>query len=149
MLCNLKWEKGSAANNWDFLFLAALLWPNWLNNWTWLMGEHSLWLKHWSQGSQQPTAWPTTMWTPNRLTTRNYLTETEFETKTCGCKGRNWFTESLLTVGKDKQITKCSMRKYTYVQWRSQNFSLKGTRLKDSIKKNTLIDYSNKINKQL
>ena len=35
-------------------------------------------------------------------------------------------------------------------QWRSQNFSLGGARLKDSIKKkNTLINYSNKINKQL
>ena len=35
-------------------------------------------------------------------------------------------------------------------QWRSQNFSLGEARLKDIIKKiNTLIDYSNKINKQL
>ena len=35
-------------------------------------------------------------------------------------------------------------------KWRSPNFSLWEARLKDSIKKiNTLIDYSNKINKQL
>ena len=66
--------------------------------------------------------------TASKVTLMKYLTETEFfffflrkrhesETKTCGCSARNWFTESLLKVGKDKQITTCCMRKYTGVRF--------------------------------